>query len=299
MLAERRLVVAIGIALVLDACAVALVGGAAPGWAWPVAGPLHLAAAGVVLVARRGESTRRLLAAAMTFTLPVLGAAMAVVAVTVRGRGGDELVTGRQPVRRPESGGVVASRVTGGVPVCESLIGDADTRRAALAALQRDPDAHAIAALRWSLTQADAEVAIEAALALEELSARYARRAAEACGEADRRPSRAHALAAADEIARPIYNGLAEPALVRALVVKARTYYERAAALDPARATELAWDRARLELAVLRPDAALALLEPALAARPGDDRLLALYREAAHAARRFELLPPEAGHGAA
>jgi hypothetical protein len=293
MRADRRLLVGLAIAFLIDACAVLLVGWADHVWVWSIAGLLHVTAGLVVLAPNPGEPTRRLLAAAMTFTLPLLGAAMAAVAVTVRGRGGDELLTRRGPVERPDSGGAVASRITGGVPACESLMADAETRRTTLAALQRAPDAHAIAILRWAMTQADPDLVIEAALAVEELSARSARRAAEACAEADRQPSRERALVAADELVRPIHNGLAEPALVRALAAQARAYYDTAASLDEARAGELAWARARLELAVLRPDAALALLEPALAVHPDDDRLLALYRDAAHAARRFELLSPE------
>jgi hypothetical protein len=296
MLAERRALIGTGVGLAIDACAVVLVGYAAPGWWWPIAGLLHLTAALVVLAPRTTEPSRRLLAAAMTVTLPVLGAAMAVLVVTMRGRGGDELLTRHEPGRRPESGVVVARRITGGVPGCESLMADIDTRRTALAALQRDPDARAIALLRWSMMQADPDLAIEAALALEDLSARCARRSADACAEADRQPSRERALAAADEIAAPIHNGLAEPALARSLAALARHYYDRAVSLDEARDGELVWARASLELAVLRPDAALALLEPALIVHPDDDRLLALYRDAAHAARRFELLPPEAVH---
>jgi hypothetical protein len=296
MPADRRALVGAGLAFAIEACAVVLLGCSERSWVWPIAGLMHLAAGLVLLVPGRGEPSRRVLAAAMTFALPVLGAAMAALVVTVEGRGGDELLSRHERVPRPESGVVVARRVTAGVPTCEALLADVHTRRTTLAALQREPDARAIALLRWSMMQADPDLAIEAALALEELSARCAGRAADACAEADRRPSYDRARAAADELAGPIHNGLAEPALARALAAQARGYYDRAAALDEARAGQLAWARARLELAVLCPEAALALLQPALAADPDDDRLLALYRDAAHAARRFELLPPEVGH---
>jgi hypothetical protein len=299
MPADRRALAGVGVAFAIEACAVVLVCCTERAWVWPAAGLMHLTAGLVLLAPRSGDPSRRRLAAAMTFALPLLGAAMAALVVTVQGRGGDELLSRHGPVRRPESGVVVAWRVTAGVPTCESLMADVNTRRTTLASLQRDPDARAIALLRWSMTQADPDLAIEAALALEELSARCARRAADACAEADLQPSREHALAAADELAGPIHNGLAEPALAQALAAQARAYYDRVASLDEARAGELAWARARLELAVLCPDAALALLEPALVAHPDDERLLALYRDAAHAARRFELLPSEVVHGPA
>lgn len=144
------------------------------------------------------------------------------------------------------------------------------------------------------MAQPDPDLGVEAALALEELSTQSTRRVAEACAAMERQPCRDHAVAAAEELAAPIHSGLAEPALVTALAAQARSYYARAVALDPARAGELAWSRARLELAVLRPDAAIALLEGALQVHRGDQRLLALYRDALHASRRFELLS-EAG----
>lgn len=296
MPADRSALLGAGVAFAIDACAVLLVCRAEHGWVWPISGLLHLTGSLLVFAPRFGEPSRRLLAAAMTFTLPVVGAAIAVLVHTIPGRGGDELLTRREPVRWPMSGAAVALRITGGAPACESLMADVDSRRTMLAALQRDPDARAIALLRWSTMQADPDLAIEAALALEDLSARYATRAAAACADMGRQPSRERALAAAEELARPIHNGLTEPALVRALAAQARCYYDQAASMDEARRGELAWARARLELAVLRPDAALILLAPVLALAPEDHRSLALYRDAAHAARRFELLPPEGLH---
>jgi hypothetical protein len=51
-------------------------------------------------------------------------------------------------------------------------------------------------------------------------------------------------------------------------------------------ARELLADRARLELAVDRPEVALDMLTSSLA---GDASLIELYKQAAYAARRFEL----------
>jgi hypothetical protein len=254
---------------------------------------LHVTAAVTMLRLLGAEPTRRLLAAAMTFSLPLIGVAMAVLVVRVRGRGGDEFQTRLEPVPRSESGAELARRLTAGGPACESLLAvDAETRHVAVRSLQRDADAGAITLLRWSVTQPDPDLALEAALALEDLSAQYAERSAQACAEVVRRPSRDNALAAAEMVASAIHNGLADPALLPMIAAQARAYYRKAAQLDEQRAGELTWARARLELAMLDPEAALALIEPVLAANADDERLLALYRDAAHAARRFELLGP-------
>lgn len=292
MRAERRALAAAAASFALDAgaVAVAVIAAAGPLPRWPVAALLHLCAVAAA-ASLSSEPSRRQLAVAMVFTLPVLGAALAATAALVPGRGRDELLPRRGWPRQRETGVVVARRLVAGVPICESLLGDPESRRAALAALQRESDARAVALLRWAVNQPDPDLGVEAALALEELSTRSSRRAADACTAMERQPCRDNALAAAQELAAPIHNGLAEPSLVTALADQARSYYERAAALDPARAGELAAPRARLELAVLRPEVALALLEPALQANPGDGGLRALYREAAHASRRFELLP--------
>lgn len=293
MRADHRPFAVIAVAGAIDAGAVLLLGARPSSWVLLPSGLLHLTAALAMLWLRGTEFTRRLLAAAMTFSLPLIGVAMAVLVVWLRGRGGDELLARHEPMRRPESGAELARRLTAGGSACESLLmGDSEIRCATVSSLQRDADARAITVLRWSLAQPHPDLVLEAALALEELGARYAERSARACCDAERRPSRDSALTAAEVIASAIYNGLAEPAQLPAIAARARAYYRLAAELDEQRAGELAWARARLELAMLAPEAALALLEPALGANADDARLLELYRDAAHAARRFELLPP-------
>ncbi len=293
MRADRRPLAVIAAAGAIDAGALVLLGARPESWMLLPSGLLHLAAAAAVLRMRGTEPTRRLLAAAMAFSLPLIGVVMAVLVVTLRGRGGDELLARHEPMRRPESGAEVARRLTAGSSTCEALlVGDAELRRVTVSALQRAADARAITLLRWSLAQAHPDLRLEAALALEELSARYAERSAQACAEAERRPSRDSALAAAEVIVSAIYSDLAEPALLPVISAQARAYYRMAAQLDEQRAGELAWARARLEIAMLAPEAALALIEPVLGANAGDDRLRELHRDAAHGARRFELLPP-------
>jgi hypothetical protein len=292
MRADRRPFAAIAAAGAIDVAAGLLLAVHPHAWVLVAAGLLHASAAGRVLRQRGLDPTRRQLAAAVAFSLPVIGFAMAALVVTLRGRGGNDLLARQGPVRRSQSGAELVRRLIAGAPACQLLLAaDAENRRVAIAALQRDADARAITLLRWSVAQPDPDLALEAALALEELSVRYAERSARACDEAERRPSRDSALAAAEAIAGAIHNGLADPALRPAIAARARDYYRTAARLDEDRAPELAPSRARLELAMLDPEAALALIEPALGAGAGDRRLIALHRDAAHAARRFELLP--------
>lgn len=292
MRADRRPFAMIGAAGAIEIGALLLLGAQPHAWALLPSGVLHITAAFVVLRLPGAEPTRRLLAAAMMFTLPLIGIAMAVLVVRLRGRGGRELLARDEPVQRSESGAELARRLTTGGPACESLLADAETRRAAVASLQRDADARAITLLRWALAHPDADLALEAALALEDLSARYAERSAQACAEADRRPSRDSALAAAEVIASAIYNGLGDPALLPAIAAQARGYYRMAARIDEQGAGALAFARARLEMAMLDPEAALALIEPVLETSAHDERLLDLYHDAAYAARRFKLLSP-------
>lgn len=291
MPADRRPFAMIGAAGAVDVAALLLLLAQPHAWVLLPSGLLHVTAAVAVLRLRGAEPSRRLLAAAMIFSLPLVGVAMAVLVVSLRGRGGGELLARREPVQRSESGAELARRLTAGGPACQLLLAtDAETRHAAVSTLQREADARAITLLRWSLAQRDPDLALEAALALEELSARYAERSAQACAEAERRPSRDSALAAAEVIASALHNGLADPALLPVIAAQARDYYCMAARLDEPRAGELAWARARLELAMLDPAAALALIEPVLGTNVDHERLLELYRDAAHAARRFELL---------
>ncbi|HEU4734644.1 MAG TPA: hypothetical protein VFT22_42425 [Kofleriaceae bacterium] len=291
MRADRRASGPIAAAAALDLAALLLLVAQPHAWMVLPSGALHATAAVAMLRLRGDEPTRRLLAAAMMFTLPLVGVALAVFVVRLRGRGGDELLIRQRPPRRSESGVELARRLTAGGSLCEALLaGDREARLVAVARLRCEANGRAIALLRGSLSQRDPDLALDAALALEELAAHHAERTALACAEVERRPCRDTALAAAEAIAGAIHDGLAEPGLVPAIAAHARRYYRMAAELDEPRAKELAWGRARLELAVLDPEAALAVLEPVFREHAEDDRLAAIYRDAAHAARRFERL---------
>ena len=66
------------------------------------------------------------------------------------------------------------------LPCCEALIsGSQEERRAIIATLTRRADADAVALLRWALGAPDPELAVEAALAIEEMTAAFEARLAE------------------------------------------------------------------------------------------------------------------------
>jgi hypothetical protein len=151
------------------------------------------------------------------------------------------------------------------LPCCEALLtGTTEERRAILATLTRRADADAVALLRWALAAPDTELAIEAALALEDVHASFEARLESARGEVRDRPSFEGAMAAAEVVARAIDAGIAEPSLVPALAHDARGFFELAAQVEPRRRDAVALERARLELAVLRPDTALACIDEAM-----------------------------------
>ncbi|HVY38392.1 MAG TPA: hypothetical protein VHM31_10665 [Polyangia bacterium] len=254
------------LAAVFDLAAVALIvlrplhGGAL------LAGGLHVAAVMPILLWRSLTSSERWLGAAFTFAIPVAGAPLAAIALGTAGRG--EVVEADPNAVAPEVEPLRAEelrRLGEALPCCEALLtGSIDERRAIIATLTRRADADAVALLRWALGAADPDLAVEAALALEEMTASFETRLAQLRQAVARKPSADDAQDAAELATDAIEAGLAEPALVPSLAHEARQFYAAAAAADPARAGELVIGRARLELAVLRPDAALAAIDEAV-----------------------------------
>jgi hypothetical protein len=105
-------------------------------------------------------------------------------------------------------------------------------------------------------------------------------------------PSHTRAMAAGAWIRHGIEVGLVDARRREAFAAEARRHFGLALTLAPPAAPEVALARARLELAVRRPDRALDLLDDALAAgtAPRHDELLRLRDEAA---RRSHDLPWE------
>ena len=168
---------------------------------------------------------------------------------------------------------------------------DAPERLAALVALSNPGDATAIALLRWTLDHGTTEMALDAALALEELDRRREARRAATRRALDEAPSFDRALAAADASADAVLTRFADGPSLAVMVVQARDAYQVALGLAPERWAEIHERLAHLELAAGFPGLALDHLS-LLAATPGADltRLLELRDRAAFAARRFELV---------
>jgi hypothetical protein len=257
------------------------------------------------LAARLLTESERALGAAFVFALPVVGAALAALSL---GTVGESTLDPPPPVALglAELPRVEELRQLGeALPCCEALLAaSAEERRAIIATLTRRADADAVALLRWALGSADAELAVDAAVAMEEMAASFEARLAEARaalappagGDA---PAGAPetALAAAEMVTQAIAAGVVDPALVSALAGEARGYFVVAADdAEPEQALAAALGRAHLELEVLRPDTALACLDEALAKLPAEAEpaLLALREEAVLASHALPWEGPSA-----
>ncbi len=254
---------------------------------------VHLAAA--ALTARLVDRSRRALALALCIAVPVLGPTAAAIASSIIGRGGDELLFDPHAVQARIDGAEIARRLTNSLPVCEALASaDADTRRQALAKLKARGAAEDIAILRWARTQRRGDAAVEVALAFEEISSRFEQQVATARAAAVASPTYTSVSAVFVIMAGGITNGVVDGPLVTRVAAECASHHRAAVDLDPERGRELLATRVRVELALHRPEEALALL----GGNTRDGELGELYREAAYAARRFDLVP-ELAHGGA
>jgi hypothetical protein len=299
-----------------------------------VAGALHLGALLPLVATPLLTASERVLAAAFAFALPVVGAPLAALALGTEGE------SALEPPPPPLPGTVEPPRVDElrqlgeALPCCEALLSaSAEERRAIIATLTRRADADAVALLRWALGAADADLAVDAAVAMEEMAASFEARLAEARaalaappgGEAapatETSPDPAPAptpeatpgaesdsgaeapgapetaLAAAEMVTQAIAAGIVDPALVAALAREARGYFIAAARdADPERALAAALGRGHLELEVLRPDTALACIDDALSklGPEAEPALLALREEAVLASHALPWEGPSA-----
>jgi hypothetical protein len=228
-----------------------------------LAAGLHLCALVPIAAAPGLAPSERTLGLAFVFAIPVLGAGLAALTLGTEGHG--ELVeadptaaAGAVEAPRAEE----LRRLGEALPTCEALLaGTVDERRAIVATLALRADAGAVALLRWALGAANPDLAVEAALAIEEMTASFEARLDGYRRALDAQAGDGAALAAAELTTDAIEAGLAETALVPALAEEARGYFAAALAGDPGRAPTIAIGRARLELAVLHPDAALEAID--------------------------------------
>lgn len=257
--------------------------------AWPLYAVLLFQLVGAAVDSRPGvESSRRLLAGAIALLVPLAGPFLGMLVRHGAGRGSQP--QGERPhLSRTRASAMSVYRVNRAPPVLDRLMSpDAAERLAALVSLSSVPDPTAIALLRWALDHGPTEVALDAALALEELGVRREARRESTRRALEEAPSFEHALAAADMAAEGAGTPLGDGPGVSVLAAEARAAYRVALHLAPQREAEIQARLATLELAAGRPVVALAHL-----ARLGDPTVAAPLRErAAFAARRFDLRLP-------
>ena len=239
-------------------------------WSCFTAAALHLLAVSAAGFPSQASRSQRALMAALTLTLPILGAPVAMAVLATRRRGEVGELAGREA---PETRSLTVAdvrRLTDELSASESLMsGSPDERSATVAMLTRHPDAASISLLRRAVAAGDADLAVDAALALEDLGAQLDVRAAAAHEELDGNPGFERALADADMLAAAVHSGLPDASLMAPLVADARRGYEQAAALCPHRLPEMASRWFRLEMDALSPDGGLAVLDRAAAVGPG------------------------------
>jgi hypothetical protein len=271
-------------------CAVSWVG-----WVTTQALELLVLAIGIQLAAGVAISwlacrERRALARAVAVTIPIFGILAIAWIDGIRGEGGAELLADLQarPVRR--DGAEVSRRLTASLSPCEAIVsGNVDCRRATITHLARRAAADDITILKWARAQPDPELAVDAALALEDIDQRMDALVLVARDAANVSPSFATHAAVVRVICAGIVSGLVDAALITKLAVEARTHHEAAITIEPASAGLIAAARARIELAARRPAVALAVLEDVFG-KCADAEIVELYTEAAYACRRFDLV---------
>ena len=231
-----------------------------------------------------------MLAGSLALMVPGVGLPLALLVRHTRGSGTtppEELVAvGRQRIS-------VASveRLSHVASVLDRLMSsDATERLAALVAVSSAGGSGAVAMLRWTLDHGTTEVALDAALALEELEFRGEARRAAAQEALAAAPSYASALAVADAAAEAVLDRRGDGPGAAAIADVARAAYEAALAMEPGHDAEIGERLAQLELAAGRPQAALDALGRLAVADEGTARRTQLRDRAAFAARRFELL---------
>ena len=135
---------------------------------------LHLAAVFVaVRLGGRIGASRRWLAGALVFALPLVGAGLAAVALVTRPRSGLMAAIPVGYIEPPMLDATCFHKIAEALSPCEVLSAPGNEEGSAtLAALTRRGDRESVRLLRW-LIIANPNMAVDAALALEELSVRF------------------------------------------------------------------------------------------------------------------------------
>ena len=216
--------------------------------------------------------SRRVLAGSLVFALPFTGIALAALALATRPRASLADAVPVDYIEPPTLDPARFHKIAEALSPCEVLSAPGNQEGGAtLAALTRRGDTASVGLLRW-LVSASTEMAVDAALALEELSMRFdlgleGHRLALA-----RAPSAASAMEGGLFIARAMQSGLVDPVMLAARADEARWCFALAKKLEPmgADAVTLAWGR--MEMAAMHPEATLRMVDAVLA-RPARGRL--------------------------
>ena len=122
--------------------------------------------------------SRRFLCVAALLAVPFVGAAVALATLVTRGRGSTALDLGRGARRRGALTAAAIQHLADALSPWDALeCGNEEERRAALIRLSRQRDPEAIALLRRAAAGRDPNLALSAALALDEIGERAEREA--------------------------------------------------------------------------------------------------------------------------
>jgi hypothetical protein len=143
----------------------------------PTAAICHATAIALVLALAHARSSRRWLFVAPVLAIPCVGVAVAAASYWTRGRG-SFAARRRKPARRGMAlTGAAIQQLGDALSPNDALdCGEEEQRRAALSALSRREDPDAIALLRRAAAGHDQDLALSAALILDDLGERAERR---------------------------------------------------------------------------------------------------------------------------
>ena len=174
----------VGASAALDAIAAAILLGASTTPAQVAAIEFvvaHAIATLLPLLVTDARPSRLLLCFAATLAVPGAGTAVAITALATKGRAHPRPSRRKTGDRKRKLSVAEIERLATALSPCDALDrGDEEERREALAALSRDGGPAAIALLRQTTAHPDPDVALSAALVLDELSARAERGSAPA-----------------------------------------------------------------------------------------------------------------------
>jgi len=148
-----------------------------PSLEWVAAAVSHGTAVLLLCGLAPARPSLRWVCGAAVLAVPCVGAAVAATVLVTRGRGTAAVLRRRRARRRPALTLVAIQRLRETLSPCDALeSGDEDQRRAALWALSRREDPEAIALLHRTADR-DPDLALSAALVLDEIGERAERRA--------------------------------------------------------------------------------------------------------------------------